>query len=180
MQRTPGAGVPGSHQQIKQPLGSDRPRRTPKDEEDPNRPASCPSWLSVETSALVRGRWLTSDSRCASALMLCFSMCVCFVDLPSSWRFHHPQGGVSLSQSAPSPPQDGLKGRVLWELLRRETWAKGSTSISLAIPRPRMGVWKERVPRGHATELPGASPPPPRPPRPFWGRGRAKQPPRAL
>ncbi|OWK09166.1 hypothetical protein Celaphus_00015544 [Cervus elaphus hippelaphus] len=34
--RTPGAGVPGSHQQTKRPLGSDRLRRTPKDEEDPN------------------------------------------------------------------------------------------------------------------------------------------------
>ena len=37
-----------------------------------------------------------------------------------------------------------------------------------------MGFWKEHVPRGHATKLPGASPPPPRSPRPFWGTGSSK------
>lgn len=44
----------------------------------------------------------------------CFAfLCVsASVNLPSTWRFHHPQGGVSLSQSTPPLLQDGLKGRV--------------------------------------------------------------------
>uniref|UniRef100_A0A8C6FBV2 Uncharacterized protein n=1 Tax=Monodon monoceros TaxID=40151 RepID=A0A8C6FBV2_MONMO len=59
----------------------------------------------------------------------------------------------------------------LRELLRRGTWAKGLTSISLAIPRPRVGFWNEHVSQRHATELLRASPPPLRSPCPFWGTG---------
>uniref|UniRef100_A0A8C9B8P1 Uncharacterized protein n=1 Tax=Phocoena sinus TaxID=42100 RepID=A0A8C9B8P1_PHOSS len=59
----------------------------------------------------------------------------------------------------------------LWALLRRGTWAKGLTSISLAIPRPRVGFWNERVSQRHATEPPRTSPPPLRSPCPFGGTG---------
>uniref|UniRef100_A0A8C3VYD7 Uncharacterized protein n=1 Tax=Catagonus wagneri TaxID=51154 RepID=A0A8C3VYD7_9CETA len=62
----------------------------------------------------------------------------------------------------------------LWELLRRRTWARGTTSISLAVPRPWVGFWNEPEPRRHATELPGAPPAPLSSPRPFWGNGDEK------